>query len=760
LTGRLDLVPTLSLTILTLASAIGLDRVFIGHSWVWPVVACGVAGHVSTWATRHWRLPQPLALLIAVTIVALVGTWTVLGPATHYGIPDRATWRALSFDIGTVRSDFAGEVAPISATPGFRFIAAIGAGTVAVLGDWITFRWRSSLFGAAPAFALFIVCCSSGEGPGREESVLVEVAALLIFLWATRSPGWAGGHIWFAGVRSGALRAGLTTALATGGLAILAVLLVAPIAKGEDGKGALGWRSSIGTGSGGVRDVIDPTANLQTDLIQLGTQPVFQVVSPVSSYWRLTSLDNFDGSEWGAVGSYRGFGTHLPGITKRPPGTEQIEEQFQIEDLDSDWYPLAFNPLAEQGIQNVSFDPTSDSLLASSRTSPGQSYTVFSYEYLSTLNKADLEAAPPLKDLSSLKVDLALPSTVSPAVLRLAQQLVAGQATEYDKAIAIQNYLRSSLFSYSLRPKYDGSADVALYNFLFVTRQGYCQQFAGAYAVLARAVGLPTRLAVGFATGSYEGNDTYQVVDGDAHTWPEVYFGPQYGWIPFEPTKGFSNPTASGVDGTSSNSGSSPLPGNAVPTTAPTTVASSTPGDGTINDHLRAPVPATVPDTIPSRVKSHVSGAWLWALAIAAAGLGWALVNIGARRLRWYLRKRKAAQSGAPAAVLANWADVSELLAWRGLPKRPSETYGEYARRATRGLSLDGKDRMTPLRHGVERLAQLAVEAEFAPDVAPEAADEAAVVAKEVHDKLLRGAGRLDMLRWILLPKPGSSPTG
>ncbi len=78
--------------------------------------------------------------------------------------------------------------------------------------------------------------------------------------------------------------------------------------------------------------------------------------------------------------------------------------------------------------------------------------------------------------------------------------------------------------------------------------------------MLARAIGLPTRLAVGFATGTDEGNGNYQVLNADAHTWPEVYFGPEYGWLPFEPTKSYVDPVSSGYAPTAGGSGAPAAP--------------------------------------------------------------------------------------------------------------------------------------------------------------------------------------------------------
>ena len=79
----------------------------------------------------------------------------------------------------------------------------------------------------------------------------------------------------------------------------------------------------------------------------------------------------------------------------------------------------------------------------------------------------------------------------------IAKQSPRWHGTEYAKALALQSYLQGGGFTYSLDPPDDGYGTAALTNFLFVTKTGFCQQFAGSYAVLARAVGLPTRLAYG-----------------------------------------------------------------------------------------------------------------------------------------------------------------------------------------------------------------------------------------------------------------------
>lgn len=131
---------------------------------------------------------------------------------------------------------------------------------------------------------------------------------------------------------------------------------------------------------------------------------------------------------------------------------------------------------------------------------------------------------------------LLLPGTVPERVFALARGLAEGQPTPYDQALAIEAYLRT--FPYTLDvPMPPFEQDLADY-FLFDLREGYCDYYATAMVVLARAVGLPARLVTGYVSGTYdEENGSYLVVEADAHSWVEIYF-PGIAWVEFEPTGG------------------------------------------------------------------------------------------------------------------------------------------------------------------------------------------------------------------------------
>jgi transglutaminase-like putative cysteine protease len=130
---------------------------------------------------------------------------------------------------------------------------------------------------------------------------------------------------------------------------------------------------------------------------------------------------------------------------------------------------------------------------------------------------------------------LQLPNVLPDRVHALARDLTATPPTPYDRAAAIQDYLRREMH-YSLEidsPPYD--QDVVDY-FLFDSKEGFCDYYATAMTVLARSAGIPARIAFGYATGTFDpGPGEYTVLESDAHAWPELYF-PGIGWVEFEPT--------------------------------------------------------------------------------------------------------------------------------------------------------------------------------------------------------------------------------
>jgi hypothetical protein len=294
---------------------------------------------------------------------------------------------------------------------------------------------------------------------------------------------------------------------------------------------------------------------------------------------------------------------------------------------------------------------------------------------------------------------LVLPDDIPDRVLTLARDVTATAPTPYDRARAIETYLRK--FPYTL----DVSApppnrDVVDY-FLFDAKRGYCDYYATAMVVLARAAGLPARLVVGYAPGFYnDATGQFIVTEADAHSWVEIYF-PDYGWIEFEPTA------------------------SRAPIERPAETSST--------ESALLP-PWAEPDAL-ERLNRSGWRAWVWLPVSFAvfvfAIIAWSLFDDW--RLRWL------SPENAIATVYGRTARLARRL---GLPARASRTpyeIGALLRERVAALARDGRARA--LWQGadvhVDALTALYVRASYSPRAANEVDRVDALCAwRELHWRL------------------------
>jgi transglutaminase-like putative cysteine protease len=264
----------------------------------------------------------------------------------------------------------------------------------------------------------------------------------------------------------------------------------------------------------------------------------------------------------------------------------------------------------------------------------------------------------------------------------IAKQHTAGATTALQSAQDLENWFLSA-FSYSLTPGLP--ATNWLPTFLTTDQRGYCSQFAQAFAVLARLVGIPSRIAVGYTGGTpVPGTGgTWQVTTQDAHAWPELYFSGE-GWLRFEPTP-------IGVRG--QRTAAIPPYANVGSTSSPSKINSGKTSSNLTNttqsdkrrqnlsklEHLSG-------GGAPAATQTSASGLWL-TIAIPAGVLlllSWpALIRLATRRRRWL-----AASSDADLARAA-WRELTDDLADYGLGFAPAETPRAVARRVTTDAHLD-----------------------------------------------------------------------
>jgi transglutaminase-like putative cysteine protease len=250
-----------------------------------------------------------------------------------------------------------------------------------------------------------------------------------------------------------------------------------------------------------------------------------------SLYWRSFTYDEYTGRGWASSATeQRSWAAGQ--LLSAPQASHHllIEQIIRPLDAGDGTVYAAGQPVRMDRTSDVATRPPDD--LFGVQIDPSQRYTVWSS--VPTVTSDTLKATG-IRYPDWIRARyLSLPASVPERVKDLAISLTAGEPTPYDRVEAIEGYLREIPYSLDVsRPPL--GRDVVDY-FLYDLHQGYCDYYASAMVVLARAAGIPARLAVGYAEGNYDLNSRhFRVTKADAHSWAEVYF-PNIGWVPFEAT--------------------------------------------------------------------------------------------------------------------------------------------------------------------------------------------------------------------------------
>ena len=321
------------------------------------------------------------------------------------------------------------------------------------------------------------------------------------------------------------------------GLAIIVPVLM-PWAGTSLFKGSGGEGGSGSGGGGGNVSQLNPTVQLGGWLTARTETTLLKFTSTDTNpeYLRAVTLDTFDGRAWKwkqAAQKPAGSARDVPaGPLDGAPGSD-VQTDVNIIGLSQVWLPVPYPGGSIDGLTGGwAYDgDTLDVFGTGSSSTHGQQYSVVSRPDEPTA--VELQGASPAPDDLEAKYT-ALPDDIPASVRQLTQQIMVGASNEYDKALALQQFFISSKnhFTYTTTPDLPGNNPLVAF---LTKRQGFCQQFAGAYAVMARLAGLPTRIEIGFTPGTSDRTGTYTVTNKNAHAWPEVYFS-GYGWVRFEPT--------------------------------------------------------------------------------------------------------------------------------------------------------------------------------------------------------------------------------
>jgi len=711
---------------MSVAAAIGMGRLFADASFLPVVLLAVLASHgLSMLCRRNGIGPLGNTAVSAAGLVLFV-TW-VIEPHVSL-VPSMAVWDAAARDLHEAWGRFSEVVAPAQVTRGFLLGAVLGSWISAFVADLFAFRARTRLEAVVPSFTVFLFGALLGSDRHRLSAALVYLAAVLTFVVLAEVAAAPRPRPWLSGRRAAGERALVRSGLGVAGVALILAVLVGPQLPGAYAKGLLGVGDSAGKKSG-TRVTLSPLVDIRGRLVGQSSVELFTVATDTPTYWRITALDRFDGNIWSSLSNYRPAGTRLPalGPDASRGGTAKSTQEFEISGLASIWLPAAYRPERLDASGKVRFDPESGSLATDKETSDGMKYTVESA--LPRLTASDLASVGAEVPAEIAARYLELPANVSRQVRLQAQRIAGAEQSPYKRAKALQDYFREN-FSYNIQVAAGHDAN-AMEQFL-ASKQGYCEQFAGTYAAMARSLGLPARVAVGFTAGTRDAEGRWHVTGKEAHAWPEVYLN-GYGWVAFEPTPGRGLP---GAEDYTNVAPAQAADSTTVVTTPQAAAPAEQPEPEAEAEAAAAPIEEEERSAAGPRL--IVAGALLTLLALYVIGVPLA------KRRRRHVRREEAT---TPAQrVLVAWEEASEDMAAAGLAARPDETAVEYAHRVRKAAGPAG----APL----SRLADDTTAAAWsAGGVAEEVARRAEQEAAGVGAELKAQASRKERVKKFLDPR-------
>ena len=745
----------------SIASVMMLQRVFAETSFIAPLMFTLIVGHGVLIAMRWFGFGTASS-----SLVSFIAT-TAAVVAIHYAdsaiaaiVPTADTLLQVQADLETAQELFSSTQTPVPAVTGFLIITSLALWLIATMADWAAFRLLAPAQALIPFVAMLVFVAILGIPEQRLSTTATTLIAGVLFLLSHRAASRAAHGVW---LDHGPAR-GYMSLMAAGGV-------VAVIAAGA---GVLGGPAVPGANEaplveiGGESrensrplEVISPLVQIQPRLVDQSDRVLFTVDSNQRSYWRIAALDVFDGSLWRSEGQFRSANDDLPVEYPTDAPVDLVTSTFDLGNLNVVWAPASYLPTDFENLSGsgVNYEAESATFIVNTNdqsVSDGLQYSVtsaiprFSPEFLRRLGDVNPAANPRYLDL---------PNDYSPLARQTALDVTAGLTTAYDKALALQDYFQDN-FTYDIDVA-KGHDIERLEDFLTV-QAGYCEQFAGTYASMARSIGLPARVATGFTPGDADpANPGRLLVRGKhAHAWPEVFIDGA-GWVAFEPTPGRGAPNATeytglpeqqdnsttGSEGTQDSQGvlddgSGAFPLDAEPTPTPIPAASS----------AAQALEEEQVELEPAEAESG-SNAVRNALLLLGALLAWGL---GVPALKRWRQNRHAARVGSDTRrrITLAWARSVDLLESQGQEPFDAETLYEYATRVQRDLPA--------LHPAFGELTELAVEASYRSALPTEAqAEQAERLALSVRRALeaampwpVRGANEIDPRPLVRLRDP------
>ncbi len=689
------------------SACFGFLRVFAESSALLPIIGAALLSSAVAVLARRLRLPLVVSAAISLGLLgALIVNRYAPGTARLGLIPTQATADQLRLVFDELVRNFQELKSPVPALQPFVAAAMIGAWIMAFLTDWGAMRLRLAFEPVLPAGLLFVFTSVPPISAGGNQLLATILFGAGVAAWAVsqRAATLLQRGVWLAHDHQ---RGPASIGAAGAVVATIAVLAGALLGGRLPGAGADPVYSFQNQGDP-TRVVVSPFVNIRSRLVTQTGLELFTVTSDKANYWRIAGLDTYEDDIWKVAGDFSPETGQLPGQRTFDGQVSQVTQDFSISALKAIWLPAAFAPSEIiDATAEVTWNAENSSLTVANdiENSDGMQYSLVSNVPAFSIDELQAGSAVVPDDIAERY--LGLPADLTPRVAQMAQEVTAGATSRYDQARALQDHFQTYDYNVRLGPRTGDPVEQFLDE-----REGFCQQFAGTFALMARALGIPTRVATGFTWGDPVGADEsgrtiYSVTGRHTHAWPEVYFD-DLGWVAFEPTPGRGLPGAVNYTGVAARQDSRIQPDNPDGPTTTTTIDPSGQGLGSTpeQDLSEFNDPGFVE---PGEAFGDQGGFSVpWRLL---AFLGAVAAYVGGIPLIAAIRRRRRRESAdTPARIVeVSWAEAVESLELGyELERQPSETRTEFAGR------LQG-DRRIPADE-FQALAERATVARFHPD--------------------------------------------
>jgi transglutaminase-like putative cysteine protease len=725
---RLPALPAAAIaTIVTLVASMPL---LVSSAWYWELLGLALVLCVAGSVARLWLLPVVAGAATYLAGLLIYLNLLFAGPESTAGIvPTTASLRHL----GTLAGRGFHERSYAPPVPGWHgavLLAAAGIGLMAVAADLIAVRMRSPAIAGLPLLALFSVPITTSarqSAAGATVTFCLGITGYLALLaadgrerlriWGRLVTLWQTGRDDDEPVRGPDTRALAASGRRIGLAAISLAIFIPLLLPGLRVHKLFGGHGSAG-GSGGTGITLpDPVVRLQNLLLHGGNATVLTYRTnnaiPQQQYLQVYVLNYDSGKNAWALqeprtGSQLGDAPlpgapGLSGLTRERTSTTRIDVSRGVTGYGSklNFLPLPYVPGTVRVAGTWGVDLDTLMVFSAQAGLSGLDYTVKSEDVEPTLQQMDQPAAAPA---SITRQYLPFPSPDRSTLRALATKIfaAAGARTSYQKAIALQKWFRSGIFTYNVHAT-EPDTPAGLVSFLTSTRQGYCQQFAFGMAALARVAGIPARVAVGYTAGIRQPDGSWKVTTADAHAWPELYFQGA-GWLRFEPTPGGAGGQGTAVPPFYAQPASGTGPATTVPQPVPTTPAGQLPGGKTPSgesgklNHL--------PGLSGQAAKNQSSSVPVVPIVIAVlvlAAVAPRAARTAARRRRWHAARDDGALAHAA------WLELHDDLTDYGIGWRVSESPRAVSRRLAATLRLD-----TGSQQALDRISRAEERARYA----------------------------------------------